>query len=206
MNTALCLKQSAQANTTSPTLSLDLNYHLLLQGVIEGLPDGVIILSDRGEVLYQNSRASRICRQLVQTSPQPTSVPRSIWRRCQALIDSRHLIPDQPVVIEDEIKTGNPSGEAVDIRIRVRWLDSARTEHPRLLVTLEDQLQSAQCRAIAEAHQYHLTDRETEVWLLKRVGYSYKAIAAKLHIAEDTVKKHIKSIYARREASEWPLE
>lgn len=167
-----------------------------LQGIVEGLPDGIMILSDRGEVLYQNSRAYRISQQLAQSS---SAVHPLIWQRCQTLMSNRNQTREQPLIIEDEIKTG----EAVDIRIRVRWLDPGWMERPRLLVTLEDQYQSAQFRAIAEALKYHLTDRETQVWLLKRLGLSYKAIAAKLHIAEDTVKKHIKSIHARRDAVEW---
>ena len=56
---------------------------------------------------------------------------------------------------------------------------------------------------MAEAQKYNLTERETQVWVLKRAGYTYKVIAAKLHIAEDTVKKHIKSIHAKRDGAEW---
>jgi DNA-binding CsgD family transcriptional regulator len=67
---------------------------------------------------------------------------------------------------------------------------------------LEDQHQVNKVRAIAEARKYGLTDREAQVWLLKRTGHSYKSIAAQLYIAEDTVKKHIKSIHAKRDAVE----
>ncbi|NJR40303.1 MAG: response regulator transcription factor [Leptolyngbyaceae cyanobacterium CSU_1_4] len=49
-----------------------------------------------------------------------------------------------------------------------------------LLVTLEDQSQSAQYRAIAESLKYGLTARETDVWRLKRAGCSYKEIASRL--------------------------
>lgn len=204
MNAAYSVQSTIVSLTTSslPHETADADRHLtLLQGVIEGLPDGIIILTDEGEILYQNNSARRICHQLSNHLSSKETIPAVIWRRCQALLENYQTWPDHSVVIEDEIKTG----ELIDIRIRVRWIDANKVK-PRLLVTLEDQYQSAQFKAIAEAHRYHLTDRETEVWLLKRVGYTYKAIAAKLHIAEDTVKKHIKSIHARREATEWACE
>jgi DNA-binding CsgD family transcriptional regulator len=182
---------------SSPIQRLEDSNLTLLQGVVEGLPDGIMILSDRGELTYDNSCARQICQQLLSKTSQ-TAVPAQVWRCCQALIESRsHFI--STVIVEDEISTDSGS----TIRIRVRWLDPHNIEHPFLLVTLEDQQQSAQYRAYAEAQRYGLTDRETEVWLLKRAGLTYKAIGAKLHIAEDTVKKHIKNIHARRDAAQW---
>lgn len=171
----------------------------LLQGVVEGLPDGIMILSDRGELTYDNSCARQICQQLLSKASQ-TVVPAQVWRCCQALIESR-IHYHSTVIVEDEILTATGS----TIRIRVRWLDPDNVEQPHLLVTLEDQQQSAQYRAYAESQRYGLTDRETEVWLLKRAGLTYKAIGAKLHIAEDTVKKHIKNIHARRDAVQWAM-
>jgi len=190
---------TASALQGSPIQRLDNNL-TLLQGVVEGLPDGIMILSDRGELTYDNSCARQICQNLFShdTSIQ---VPQQVWRCCQALMDSRQVAQAsviQAVVIEDEI----PTEEGTTIRIRVRWLDP-NVEHPSFLVTLEDQQQSAQYRAYAEARRYRLTERETEVWVLKRLGLTYKAIAAKLHIAADTVKKHIKNIHARRDAAHW---
>ena len=172
----------------------------LLQGVVECLPDGIMIVTDRGELTYDNSCARQICSALrtdASCADPDADVPSQIWRCCQALIES-HSEYQQAIMIEDEIQT-----TAATIRIRVRWLDPEQLEYPLLLVTLEDQRQSAQYRAYTEAHRYRLTARETEVWLLKRAGMTYKAIAAKLHIAEDTVKKHIKNIHARRDAVQW---
>ncbi len=176
------------------------NNPILLQGVVECLPDGIMIVTDNGELTYDNSCARQICHTLrTDTScADPTApVPSQIWFCCQALIESRSQY-QQSVIIEDEIYT-----ETSTIRIRVRWLDPDDPQQPLLLVTLEDQQQSAQYRAYTEAYRYRLTERETEVWLLKRAGLTYKAIAAKLYIAEDTVKKHIKNIHARRDAVQW---
>jgi DNA-binding CsgD family transcriptional regulator len=161
----------------------------LLQGVMEGLIDGVMIITPQGELIQANCNALQICQQL--SSNLTPAIPAPLWRCCQAAIESRELFPQQPLTIEDEI--ASPFGA---IRIRVRWLDVE--DLPCLLVTLEDQSQSAQYRAIAESVKYGLTARETDVWRLRRAGCSYKEIAARLYLAENTVKKHIKNIHVKR--------
>lgn len=161
----------------------------VLQLVVESLIDGAMILTKTGDLVVSNNNASQICHQFTQNLSR---VPQQIWHCCQTLIEN------QLKFIEDEIKTD----EAVAIRIRAWWLASSVDQQSHLLVTLEDQHQVTENRAKMEARKYGLTDRETQVWLLRRAGYSYKAIAAELYIAEDTVKKHIKSIHAKRDANE----
>jgi len=174
----------------------------LLQGVMESLIDGIMLLTDQGELLFANGCAQRICHQLTEKLTENlsrNSVPRQVWRSCQALINGQYEFPEHSVIIEDEIKIE----EATAIRLRAQWLQLNTVDRPCLLVTLEDRQQSAQYKAIAEAQRYKLTERETQVWMLKQAGQTYRAIAAKLHIAEDTVKKHIKSIHSKREGVEW---
>lgn len=168
---------------------------ILLQGVMEGLIDGVMMITAKGELIHANSHALQICQQFLPLVPQEV-IPQAVWRCCQAVIDSRELFPQQPLTIEDEISS--PLGA---IRIRVRWLTVENLPQACLLVTLEDQSQSAQHRAIAESIKYGLTTRETDVWRLKRAGCSYKEIAARLFLAENTVKKHIKNIHVKRAAA-----
>lgn len=166
----------------------------VFQVLVECFIDGAMILTNTGELVVSNNNASQICHQLTHQLTQKLSrAPQQVWRCCQTLIE------DQLKSIEDEIRID----ETGAIRVRAWWLESSLIDQPHLFVTLEDQHQSAEYRAKAEARKYRLTDRETQVWLLKRAGYSYKAIAAELHIAEDTVKKHIKSIHAKRDATEW---
>lgn len=166
----------------------------VFQVLVESLIDGAMILTNTGELVVSNKNASQICCQLTHQLTQKLSqAPQQIWRCCQTLIE------DQLKSIEDEIKTD----ESGAIRIRAWWLESSFIDQPHLFVTLENQHQSAEDRARTEARRYRLTDRETQVWSLRRAGHSYKAIAAELHIAEDTVKKHIKSIHAKRDAIEW---
>ncbi len=173
-----------------------------LQAIIEGFVDGVLILTETGEWVHTNECARRICRQLSSERFQCNLVPSSIWHICEALIESRELFPDESMIIEAEIDTN----EAAGVRVRARWLKLEENHSPYLLVTLEDRKQSTQKAAIAEAKKYDLTPREAEVWLLRRAHYSYKEIAAKLYITVNTVKKHLKSVYAKQQASLWSVQ
>ncbi|MEX0270354.1 LuxR C-terminal-related transcriptional regulator [Leptolyngbyaceae cyanobacterium UHCC 1019] len=46
--------------------------------------------------------------------------------------------------------------------------------------------------------KYDLTERESEIWLLLRKEHSYQTIAEMLQISLNTVKTHVKNIYAKR--------
>jgi DNA-binding CsgD family transcriptional regulator len=168
----------------------------LLQGVMEGLIDGVMLITAKGELIHANCHALQICQQFNSDLVHEGAIPQAVWQCCQAVVDSRELFPQHSLTIEDEISS--PVGA---IRIRVRWLTVEDLPQSCLLVTLEDQSQSAQYRAIAESIKYGLTARETDVWRLKRAGCSYKEIAARLFLAENTVKKHIKNIHVKRAAA-----
>jgi DNA-binding CsgD family transcriptional regulator len=196
MNTVTYSNSKAPVNHSASRVS-----NQLFQLLVENPFDGAMILTKTGELVVSNIHASEICHQLTQKfahqithqlTQNLSRVPQQVWRCCQALIEN------QSKFIEDEIKI-----DQVVIRIRAWWLAADLADPPHLYVTLEDQHQTVEYRARAEARRYGLTERETQVWLLKRSGYSYKAIAAELHIAEDTVKKHMKSIYNKRDTSEW---
>ncbi len=169
--------------------------NILLQGVIESFFDGILILTEQGELVQANDLARRVCEQLTQGKPQRNPVPPEIWRVCQALIESRSLYHNQPVIIESEITTDKLTW----LRIRTQWLKLGEIQHPCLLVILEDRYQSVQHLALAEVDKYGLTPREAEVWLLRRRQYAVKEIAIELLISLNTVKKHLKNIHAKRE-------
>ncbi|WAL60377.1 helix-turn-helix transcriptional regulator [Thermocoleostomius sinensis] len=183
------------------------NLPVLIQYALEGLMDGIMLLSAQGDLLFANRCAKRLCYQLTETLAAassslppscPSAVPLPIWRSCQTLMTESKSVSPQVFVIEDEIKTE----ETGSIRIRAQWLQLKMIDGPCLLVTLEDRQQSAQHKASTEAQKYGLSDRETQVWQLKQAGATYKTIAATLHISEDTVRKHIKSIHAKRDKVE----
>lgn len=174
----------------------------LLKAIIEGFVDGVLIVTEKGECIHANECGRKICRQFFQGNFQSHSIPQSIWHVCESLIDSRELFPDQRMIIEAAIELS----DLATFRVRVRWLELAENESSYLLVTIEDTNQSTHNAAIAEAKKYGLTPREAEVWLLRRADYSYKEIAAKLYITLNTVKKHMKSVYAKQQGNLWEGE
>ncbi|NET56529.1 MAG: helix-turn-helix transcriptional regulator [Symploca sp. SIO2E6] len=200
--------------------SLDFSF----QAILEGFIDGILILTHQGKLVHANDTARKICQGIdadAQTPESPDAgmrtrplflssitdasasvgnsgesnfVPQAIWRVCLNLIESRKLYPHQPMILESQMATGDLS----NLRVRVQWLQLAAFEHPCILVTLENQTQSLQNLALAEAYQYGLTSRETEVWLLRRSQYTYNQIAAELFISLNTVKKHLKNILAKQ--------
>ncbi|MDX2243508.1 MAG: sigma factor-like helix-turn-helix DNA-binding protein [Leptolyngbyaceae cyanobacterium bins.302] len=174
-----CLELIAPSTEMTPNL---------MQGVLEGLTDGVLILTHQGEWIYHNYYAHCICQKLNQGQPVLNQVPDAIWRNCLALIDSYELYPNQPVVIESEIELSRSQV----YRIRVRWLVLEDSQRPYMMVLLEDRSKSIQNQALAEAMLYELTPRQAEVWLLYRAGFSYQQIATELYITLNTVKRHLK--------------
>lgn len=185
-----------------------MNTNNLLQAVIEGFVDGILIVTSQGKLVCTNDCAREICSQFHQeqsvqhNQPVTNWIPSQIWHSCKTLIDNQEEFPDHFVVLEDEVHTRH----AHQIRVRVQWMELDAADDPCLLITLEDKFQSAKRMAIAERQRYGLTAREFEVWLLRRADYTYKEIAAQLFIAVDTVKKHMKSIHAKQQAFQWANE
>ena len=168
---------------------------IFLQGVLEGFVDGVLVLTENGEVIHANNYARQLCHRLSKNNSQPNLVPLDIWRACLALIDSKKTYPERFVIMESMIT----DSQSTTLRIRTRWFQLEPSECPYILVTIEDQRQSTQSLASLEIHKYGLTRREADVWLLRRANYSYKQIAAQLFISLNTVKKHMRNIMAKQE-------
>lgn len=164
-----------------------------LQAVLEGFVDGILVLTDQQEVMYANATADSICTQLDKEKITP--LPKELQQVCTALVESKDLYGDRPLMIESDVDTGETT-----LRIRAQWLTLQTAQHPCILLRLQDQDQAVQGLAIAEAQKWNLTPRETEVWLLRRAGCKRREIATELYIAEDTVKKHLKNIQFKRQS------
>jgi DNA-binding CsgD family transcriptional regulator len=162
----------------------------LLLSVLECLVDGVLLLDPKGQVMYANSMAGQICDQFPGVTGTKPPLPAEVWNTCQALVESRELYGDRPLVLEETL--GN-------YRIRVQWMETEAFAEPCLLVRLEDQQQSLVSLAIAEAKKYGMTPREAEVWKLRMAKLSRKEIALRLYISIDTVKKHLGNIQLKRQ-------
>jgi DNA-binding CsgD family transcriptional regulator len=175
------------------------NYSLLLQDILEGLVDGIIILTLQCEQIYLNQAARQICRQMdydnTQIHQSTTQLPKEIQQACQTLVKCLNQCSKQLSVIESEIILG----KGTKYRVRARWLPSINDGSPYVLMLFEDYYQSIQKRALAEAQQYKLSHRETEVWVLRRTEHSYQDIASRLYISFNTVKKHLKNIHIKQQ-------
>ncbi len=168
-----------------------------LEGKVDNLIDGVLILTEQQELIYANDNALRILRRLNPSNACENAVPQEIWHICQSLIDSRSLFPHQHWLMESEIF----ANDSTALHIRARWLQVEPCDRPCLLLTIEDRYQALKSIAIEEAQKYGLTPREKEVWLLHRTNYSYKQISHELCITPNTVKKHMRSIHVKQKES-----
>lgn len=183
----------------------------LLQSILEGFVDGILVITEQRTVLYANTLARQYCAQhhgQAKASGKAAIpvLPDALWRVCESLIESQEVYGQQPVMLESEF-----TWAGVQLRLQVQWLHLPSLPRPCLLVRLQDQQQATQGLAIAEAQLWHLTTRETEVWCLRRSGLSRKQIAAQLYIAEDTAKKHLRNIQMKRQIyldeadQDWPV-
>ena len=170
-------------------------YVSLLQEVVASFQDGILILTETGELVYANASAYRTLHQINQGTSNLNALPPVIWKLCESSLESRSLLSDQIIILSDEIVLDKSN----IFRIRVRWLDLKRFSRPSLLVTIENKYESLKNVALAEAKKYDLTLREAEIWCLCRAKYSYKEIASNLFISINTVKKHIKNIHIKQQ-------
>ncbi|MEA5466808.1 LuxR family transcriptional regulator [Leptothoe sp. PORK10 BA2] len=182
--------------------SFDMQTNLLL-AAIESFTIGLVIAAQNGTILHSNRRAQALLEDLPWSSPQ--TVPERLWHPCQQLLENQEEPSDlfpfgYTIVLEDEISTNHGT-----IHMKAQWFDwnnNANQSSDCFLITLEDRQQSLTTLAHQEAQRYGLTTRETDVWHLKRMDYSYKQIANALFISENTVKKHLKNIYAKKDQSQ----
>ncbi|MEO0430366.1 MAG: helix-turn-helix transcriptional regulator [Cyanobacteria bacterium J06656_5] len=174
----------------------------LLLAAIESFTVGLVIVAQNGTILHKNRRAQALLEDMPWTSPK--MVPETLWHSCQTLMENQEEHPGlfpagYTFVLEDEISTSHGT-----VHMRAQWFDwdnNINQSSDCFLITLENRQQSLTALANQEAQRYGLTTRETDVWCLKRMGYSYKKIAASLYISENTVKKHLKNIYSKKEQS-----
>ncbi|EKQ67805.1 response regulator containing a CheY-like receiver domain and an HTH DNA-binding domain [Leptolyngbyaceae cyanobacterium JSC-12] len=174
------------------TTPLGTNNDALLQTIIESLVDGILLVTVQGRWVYGNYNAQRICQQLNSGKFISDYVPTAIRRVCQTFL---HYCSQRSPNAQLEAET---AFNQVHYRVRVRWFQPEEQNLSLLLVTLEDCNQAARNRAIAEVQQFNLTERQADVWLLYRAGYTYQEIATQLFVTINTVKRHMKNIYAKQ--------
>lgn len=154
----------------------------------------ILVFTEQEQLLYASNGAREVLRRLQQNNTVDNKIPKEILHICQSLIQSRHCFPHQNWLIEFDIFTQ----DATALHIRARWLKLEQLDRPCLLLIIEDRQQAIVNIVIEEAKQYGLTPREKEVWMLHRKNLTYKQIAIELGITPNTVKKHMRSIHAKK--------
>ncbi len=188
----------------SPNAQSDqlVNPFSLLKVVLATLMDAVMVVDPNGLILQANAKAKQLCDRLRQESqpdrdhPATSNLPNAIQPLFAALIESRILFPDQRILPEFELCLSDQT----PLRVRGQFLDLPRTDGdvPYILITIENRQESLNSVAIGDAQRFGFTARETEVWYMRLLGRSYREIATMLFITENTVRKHVKSILAKR--------
>lgn len=188
---------------------------IFFQAIFENMMQGVLIVSDKREMIHANRRGQELCSLLEgldhgmsrastkrcctgqANTGSEDSIPKVVWTVCQALLSSRQEFPEYQVIPEQELEIS----DATHLKIYAQWFKWIESDTSYMLVTLEDRSERLRNLARWDTHRYDLTAREAEVWMLKCQEYSYENIADELHISINTVKKHLKSIMLKRESS-----
>ncbi|MFB2981095.1 LuxR C-terminal-related transcriptional regulator [Microseira sp. BLCC-F43] len=168
------------------------------QILAESLREGLMIISRNVKPVYVNRQAKELCQTLAENDPSWAGLPEVVSEICHKLIKNGNG-SDQPVILECQAAGGQT------IRVRASWLNSYASDDSRgtgraqyILVFLENRNEILQEELQFEQQKYQFTDREMEIWSLLRQDYSYQEIAATLHISLNTVKTHVKNIYAKK--------
>ena len=167
----------------------------LLKTALDNLVDGLVIVAASGRILQTNAMATQVCHSLTASDtagiPQ---LPAVLWQLCKPIF--RNIANGIETQLGLEVDITNDQHQP--IRVRIQPLQLQDQSENCLMLILEDRQQAHRRRAIADGKRYGLTPREVDVWELRLQEKSYETIANTLFITENTVKKHVKSILAKR--------
>jgi DNA-binding CsgD family transcriptional regulator len=190
---------------STPNASVSLNQFSLLKALLATLMDAVMVVNAEGQILQANAKAKQLCDRLSQealsqesrpSSVAPDHLPTVLQPLFAALLESRCRFPEQGVMPEFELCLN----DRTPLRIRGQFLDIPRADSdvPYVLITIENRQESLNSVAIGDAQRFGFTPRETEIWYMRLLGRSYREIANCLYITENTVRKHVKNVLAKR--------
>jgi DNA-binding CsgD family transcriptional regulator len=181
--------------------------HQLWSSLLELLPQGVIVVSRSLKPVYWNQKAKQMSQVLAGEGLDETLLPFAVTEACYDLLRDNQLRPAS-LMMECLTKTGHL------MRIRTQVLEFATgSDAPAhqmtgllatqpvptfIAVLIENCDEILQQEAWIQQQKYDLTDRETEIWMLLRQELTYQEIAQTLQISLNTVKTHVKNVYAKR--------
>ena len=164
--------------------------------LVESMPGGVIVVAQTLQPIYTNLKAKRLCQQLNAEEGQSASLLDVVAEICRRLLKAES---------ENKFLIAEYQGlQGRSVRLRASWLfngstrSSLKSDQPHILVVLEDCYETLKENLWIDRRKYDLTDREAEIWMLLRQEYTYQEIAEILQISLNTVKTHVKNVYAKR--------
>jgi PAS domain-containing protein len=158
--------------------------------LVESIPQGVLVVTKTLSLTYANSKGKELCKQLPYCEDSST-LPSVIVEACYQLIQEGES-SSEPLVIEIRGKNGEP------LRLKLRWFPLGQNDPSYLLIQLENYYEVLREELWIEQRKYDFTEREAEIWILLRQEHMYQEISDILKISLNTVKTHVKSIYAKR--------
>ena len=168
----------------------------VVEEVLTKLTNGILIITEGKQLLYVNECACRLLRQISRDQPSSEALPKEINYLCKSITEVHRRFPGQHWIIKTKICISS----SVNFSVTARYMKLETLGKYCIILEMRDQYQLIKSLAIAEAKQYGLTERETEIWLLQRANYTYKQIASELFIAPNTVKKHMQNIHLKQKA------
>ncbi|MEM9804683.1 MAG: helix-turn-helix transcriptional regulator [Cyanobacteria bacterium P01_D01_bin.56] len=164
---------------------------------------GFILFDAGGHLIRSTTKADEFSMLLHKATPGNAfgpldsqsieTTPPQIATLCELLRESCDDYPDYTLQLYDTVFL--PGG--IRLNLNAEWIELVDQPTKSILVTIEDLTQVAHQRAASDAYRYGLTNRETDVWKLYLQGLSYRQVSEELFISLNTIKKHMKSIFAK---------
>ncbi|MBW4519400.1 MAG: helix-turn-helix transcriptional regulator [Scytolyngbya sp. HA4215-MV1] len=165
----------------------------LWDALVNALQQGMLVLSRNLQLVYANEKAREICQMLL-SEQQMVGLPSEVSEICHRL--TREGTSDGDSLVVEYLAPNHQT-----IRLYTCWLDlepGATTEPAYILIRMENCHETLLEELRIERKKYDLTEREAEIWLLLRQECTYQAIAKSLQISLNTVKTHVKNLYAKK--------
>lgn len=181
--------------------------------LLEMIPQGIVVFSRNLKPLYCNQKAKSLFQVLAGDRIPEGVLPLAVSEACYGIMRHEQAV-DSALMVECQTSTGH----LVRVSARVLELPGANevlspphsfaeaVDSPKtsglIAVFLENCNDLMQQEAKIQQQKYDLTDREAEIWMLLRQELTYQEIAKNLQISLNTVKTHVKNVYAKRRSSE----
>ncbi|MBE9178490.1 hypothetical protein IQ268_07940 [Oculatella sp. LEGE 06141] len=163
------------------------------------LPDGVVVMTRSLKLIQMNLKAKELCQKMAGSKDSDPGLPSVLAETCQRLT-RQPLSETRPLIVECQASPG------LTVRIRASWfsfkpnrnLATFPNHRQIILLLLKDCNEILHEELRLEQQKYDLTDREAEIWALLRQEHTYQEIAQILQISLNTVKTHVKNVYAKK--------